>query len=170
MPTGPPVVTDSMAARAMVRAARDIAHIDGGRAPGAADRRRGYRTAMDHHGLGDHIRVLPGGLTEEEGAAAACPRPTAVLAFNDRCATDVLDVFLRSGVTVPGDVSVVGFDDSHLDRLAHIDLTTVGQDIPRLAQLAVGRAVAGLEGDGTPVREQAIAPRLIVRGTTAAQN
>ncbi|MGW1615970.1 LacI family DNA-binding transcriptional regulator [Streptomyces sp. NPDC002285] len=155
---------------------RDIAHIDGGRAPGAADRRRGYRTAMDHHGLGDHIRVLPGGLTEEEGAAAArtlaaaCPRPTAVLAFNDRCATGVLDVFLRSGVTVPGDVSVVGFDDSHLARLAHIDLTTVGQDIPRLAQLAVGRAVARLEGDGTPVREQVIAPRLIVRGTTAAQN
>ncbi|WP_329266993.1 LacI family DNA-binding transcriptional regulator [Streptomyces sp. NBC_01451] len=152
---------------------RDIAHIDGGRAPGAADRRRGYRTAMNRHGLGEHIRVLPGGLTEEEGAEAARtlsatrPRPTAVLAFNDRCATGVLDLFLRSGVAVPGDISVVGFDDSHLARLAHIDLTTVGQDIARLAGLAVGRAVARLEGAEIPAGEQVITPRLVVRGTSA---
>ncbi|WP_327187429.1 LacI family DNA-binding transcriptional regulator [Streptomyces sp. NBC_01334] len=152
---------------------RDIAHIDGGRAPGAADRRRGYRTAMNRHGLGDYIRILPGGLTEEEGAEAARilsatrPRPTAVLAFNDRCATGVLDLFLRSGVAVPGDISVVGFDDSHLARLAHIDLTTVGQDIARLAGLAVGRAVARLEGAEIPAGEQVITPRLVVRGTSA---
>ncbi|MFE1947120.1 LacI family DNA-binding transcriptional regulator [Streptomyces massasporeus] len=152
---------------------RDIAHIDGGRAPGAADRRRGYRTAMNRHGLGEYIRILPGGLTEEEGAEAARtlsatrPRPTAVLAFNDRCATGVLDLFLRSGVAVPGDISVVGFDDSHLARLAHIDLTTVGQDIARLAGLAVGRAVARLEGTEIPAGEQVITPRLVVRGTSA---
>ncbi len=169
---------------------RDVAHIDGGRAPGAADRRRGYRTAMHRHGLGDRARVLPGGPTEEDGAAAARalldadPRPTAVLAFNDRCATGVLDVFLRARVSVPGDISVVGFDDSRLSRLAHIDLTTVGQDIPRLAGEAVGRALARLEGDaasggrtsegtcpgeGTRQGEETvIAPHLVVRGTTGA--
>jgi DNA-binding LacI/PurR family transcriptional regulator len=151
---------------------RAIAHIDGGRAPGAADRRRGYRTAMNRHGLGGHIRVLPGGLTEEDGATAARvllaarPRPTAVMAF-DRCATGVLDVFLRSGVAVPGDISVVGFDDTHLARLAHIDLTTVGQDITRLAGLAVGRAIARLEGEEPPGGERVVAPHLVVRGTTA---
>ena len=47
---------------------REIVHIDGGRAPGGADRRRGYRTAMRRHGLS--ARVLPGGLGEEDG-----PRP-----------------------------------------------------------------------------------------------
>ena len=77
---------------------RRIVHIDGGRAPGAADRRRGYRDAMRHHGLDSEIRILPGGLTEDDGAAAARalleldPRPTAVTVFNDRCATGVLDV------------------------------------------------------------------------------
>src|SRR5581483_3596882 len=97
---------------------RDIVHIDGGRAPGAADRRRGYRTAMHRHGLPG--RVVPGGPTEEDGAAAARDllagqsRPTAVLAFNDQCAVGVLDVLLRSGVPVPGQVSVIGFDDSRL--------------------------------------------------------
>jgi len=151
---------------------RDIVHIDGGRAPGAADRRRGYRTAMRRHGLAGH--VLPGGLTEEDGAAAARvlltvhPRPPAVLAFNDQCAAGLLDVFLRSGVPVPGQISVVGFDDSRLARLAHINLTTVGQDIPRLADLAIVRALARLEGQNTPERETVIAPRLVIRGTTAA--
>ncbi|HEX3750936.1 MAG TPA: substrate-binding domain-containing protein [Streptosporangiaceae bacterium] len=61
---------------------------------------------------------------------AAPSRPTAVLAFNDQCAAGLLDVFLRAGVPVPGQISVVGFDDSHLARLAHINLTTVSQDIP----------------------------------------
>jgi len=153
---------------------RAIAHIDGGRAPGAADRRRGYRTAMHRHGLDEHIRVLPGGLTEDDGARAARtlleenPRPSGVLAFNDRCATGVLDTFLRAGVTVPGEISVVGFDDTSLSRLAHIDLTTVAQDIPRLAELAVGRAIARLDGEAVPDGEQVVAPRLVVRGTTGA--
>jgi len=151
---------------------RDIVHIDGGRAPGAADRRRGYRSAMHRHGLPSSF--VPGGLTEADGAAAArgllaAPsRPTAVLAFNDQCATGVLDVFLRSGIGVPGQISVVGFDDSHLARLAHINLTTVGQDIPRLADLAIVRALARLEGQQTPGTETVVAPHLIVRGTTAA--
>jgi DNA-binding LacI/PurR family transcriptional regulator len=128
---------------------------------------------MNRHGLGEHVRILPGGLTEEDGAAAARslsaarPRPTAVLAFNDRCATGVLDLFLRSGIAVPGDISVVGFDDTHLARLAHIDLTTVGQDIPRLAHLAVHRTIARLEGDDKPAGEHVMDPRLVVRGTTA---
>ncbi|MFJ2556077.1 MULTISPECIES: LacI family DNA-binding transcriptional regulator [unclassified Streptomyces] len=153
---------------------RAVAHIDGGRAPGAADRRRGYRTAMNRHGLGRHTYVLPGGPTEEDGAAAARTllagptRPTAVLAFNDRCATGVLDTFLRAGVPVPGEVSVVGFDDSRLARLAHIDLTTVGQDVARLTREAVARVVGRLDGDPVPDRETVVAPRLVIRTTTAA--
>lgn len=94
------------------------------------------------------------------------------MAFNDRCATGVLDAFLRARVTVPDEISVVGFDDSHLARLAHIDLTTVGQDVRRLADLAVGRAVARLEGEatsdgGTSGKEMVIAPHLVTRSTTA---
>jgi len=152
----------------------DIAHIDGGRAPGTADRRRGYRTAMTRHGLADHIRVLTGGLTEDEGAAAArtllesTPRPTAIVAFNDRCATGVLDTLLRARVPVPDEISVVGFDDTHLARLAHINLTTIAQDIPRLANLAVNHAIARIEGRPTPTSETVIPPHLIVRSTTAA--
>ena len=150
---------------------REIVHLEGGRAPGAAERRRGYRTAMRRHRLAPQI--LAGGLTEEDGAAAARallarqPRPTAVLAFNDQCAAGLLDALLRAGVAVPGDLSVVGFDDSHLARLAHINLTTVSQDIARLADLAVVRALARVESELPPGPETVIAPRLVIRGTTA---
>jgi DNA-binding LacI/PurR family transcriptional regulator len=157
---------------------RRIVHVDGARAPGSADRRRGYRAAMRGHGLGDLVRVVPGGLTEEAGAAAAAlladdqPLPTAVVAFNDRCAVGLLDSFIRAGVAVPGDVSVVGYDDDRLSRLAHIDLTTVAQDAPRMAALAVGQAVARLDGqsdgDQAVAAETIITPHLIVRSTTAA--
>ena len=150
---------------------RHIVHIDGGRAPGAAERRRGYRDAMRHHGLGDHVRLVRGGLTEADGAAAArallADPPTAITVFNDRCATGVLDVLVRNGVRVPRDVSVVGYDDSSLARLAHVDLTTVAQDTATMAALAVGRAIARTEGAATPGRPAVVAPRLVVRGTTA---
>ncbi|HZM67551.1 MAG TPA: LacI family DNA-binding transcriptional regulator [Nakamurella sp.] len=152
---------------------RRIAHVDGGRAPGAAQRRRGYRQAMHRHGLDAEIHIVPGGLTEEDGAEAArellalTPRPTAVAVFNDRSATGVLDVFRKAGLFVPQDISVVGFDDSRLARLSHVDLTTVAQDAGRMARLAVGRAIDRLDGTATGGREIVIPPRLIRRGTTA---
>ncbi|WP_250031058.1 LacI family DNA-binding transcriptional regulator [Paractinoplanes maris] len=163
---------------------RSIAHIDGGRAPGAADRRRGYRQAMRGHGLGDQVRIVPGGLTESDGAAAARTlldarpttvsatrnpvdtRPTAVTVFNDRCATGVLDVFARAGVGVPEAVSVIGYDDSTLARLAHVDLTTVAQDVVTMTHSAVARAIDRVEGAAVDHRELVIPPRLVVRGTT----
>ena len=145
---------------------RRIAHIDGGRAPGAADRRRGYRQAMRRHGLDTEARILPGGLTEDDGAAAARAlldtlagqRPTAVTVFNDRCATGVLDVLRRAGLTVPGDISVIGYDDSRLARLSHVDLTTVAQDTEQITTLAVTRAIDRLNGTPVDHRELVIPP------------
>jgi len=151
-----------------------IAHIDGGRAPGAAERRRGYREALQRHGLSDAALILPGGLTEDDGATAGRalvnthPRPTAVTVFNDRCATGVLDVLRSAGIDVPGDMSVVGFDDSRLSRLSHIALTTVAQDTQRLTSLAIARAAARLDGSAITERELVVPPHLIIRSTTTA--
>ena len=149
-----------------------IAHVDGGRAPGAAERRSGYRDAMRRHGLADQVCIVPGGLSEDDGAAAARALltgqlPTAVTVFNDRCATGVLDVVRRAGVAVPGDVSLVGYDDSRLARLSHVGLTTVAQDTERITALAVGRVLDRLDGAKPGPREQVVAPRLVVRSSTA---
>jgi len=153
---------------------RSIAYVDGGRGTIAADRRRGYRTAMRRHGLADQVRVLPGDHTEGAGARAARALldagdglPTAVVAYNDHCALGLLDAFNRAGVAVPGGISVVGYDDSSLSRLAHVNLTTVSQDARRQAEHAVAAAVERLEdGHRDGHREIVLAPHLVVRGTT----
>ena len=152
---------------------RRIAHIDGGRAPGAAERRRGYRAALQRHGLADTAQILPGGLTEDDGATAAealldrTIRPTAVTVFNDRCATGVLDVLRREGLNVPNDLSVTGYDDSRLARLSQIALTTVGQDTQTITTAAITRAINRLDHATINGRELVIPPSLIVRKTTA---
>jgi len=93
--------------------------------------------------------------------------PTAVTVFNDRSATGVLDVLRCAGVNVPGDMSVVGFDDSRLARLSHIALTTVAQDTQQLTSLAIARATARLDGGSIGERELVVPPHLIIRSTTA---
>jgi DNA-binding LacI/PurR family transcriptional regulator len=153
---------------------RRVVHVDGGRAPGAAERRVGYKTAMRRAGMSEHIWVVGGGLTEDDGVAAAkrilreAPRTTAVAAFNDKCAIGMLDTLRKAGRDVPGEMSVVGYDDSNLAGLSHVNLTTIGQDPKRLAELAVGRAVARLDGDVFADDELVVPPSLVVRGTTAA--
>ena len=152
---------------------RDIVHIDGGRAASAAERRRGYRTAMRRHGLFDHICILPGGLTEEAGAAAARQLldgpalPSAAAVFNDSSAIGVLDTLLRAGLRVPEDISLVGYDDSRQARLAPINLTTIGQNTQTMAELTVTRAIARLTREDESASETVTPPTLIVRGSTA---
>jgi DNA-binding LacI/PurR family transcriptional regulator len=70
---------------------RRIAHAHGQRAPGAAERRRGYREAMRNANLETEVLLVPGGVADEDGEPAArqllAPSPpTAVTAFNDHCA------------------------------------------------------------------------------------
>lgn len=152
---------------------RRILYLDGGRAPGAAERRRGYRRAARAAQLPE--LTGPGGLTERDGAAAAAAMleckalPSAVFAFNDRCALGVMDVLIRAGMDIPQQVSVLGFDDSPLAGLAHIDLTTIRQDSAGLARAAVRRLVTRLDGgtvDGAAV-DLTREPTLVVRSSTA---
>lgn len=160
---------------------RRIALLDGGRTAGAAERRRGYRTAMRRSPALTET-VLPGGVSELEGAAAARAwlslgareRPTAVAAFNDRCAIGFVDVARQAGHRVPGDVSVVGFDDITEAGYPHVALTTVRQDAARLGAETVRTLVDRLD-DEAPGRAAGsalpapvvIEPELVVRASTA---
>ncbi len=150
---------------------RAIVHIDGGSGPGSADRRRAYRAAMRRHGLAE--RVLSGDHTEESGVRAGETLlsedrlPTAVLAGNDCCAMGLMHALSLAGVRVPKDISVVGYDDSHMAHLSHINLTTVRQDADTMAELAVRSAIERLDDRTLPSRELVLDARLVVRGTTA---
>lgn len=149
-----------------------IAHVDGGRGAVSTSRRAGYRAAMRARGWWASRLVIPGGDTESAGMKAgeriaSMPRnerPTGIVAFNDRCALGVRDALLRQGIDVPGDLSVVGYDDSPLAQLATVDLTSVSQDPPALARACIETIRAGLAG--RPVRDQVVEPYLVVRGST----
>ncbi|HEX2072239.1 MAG TPA: LacI family DNA-binding transcriptional regulator [Geodermatophilus sp.] len=151
---------------------RRIVHVDGGAGVIADSRRRAYRAAMHDRGLGREARAVPGGLLQEHGVAAARllldggTLPSAVIAFNDDVAAGVLETLVRAGVPVPGDVSVVGWDDTGLARLPHLDLTTVRQDADEIARLAVERSVARLTGRPVTDRDLVLPPQLVVRSST----
>ena len=155
---------------------RRIVHIDGGRGPGSAERRRAYRAAMRRHGLMAEERVIPGEHTEASGIETGRllvaehdegrPLPTAVLAGNDRSAMGLLMSLTRAGVEVPRDMSVIGYDDSHLSHLMPIGLTTVRQDAARMAEHAVRFAVERLEDREREPQEAVLEPELVVRGTS----
>jgi LacI family transcriptional regulator len=153
---------------------RRIVHVDGGTGPVAAPRRNGYRAAMRRHGLADLIRVVPGSYTEEGGVAAATgllaepSLPTAIVAANDRSAIGIIDALVRAGVRIPEDVSIVGYDDSPLARLGHLNLTTVSQVPREQARHAIDLAVQRLDEGRTESREVVLQPSLVIRATTAA--
>ncbi|MGW4567313.1 substrate-binding domain-containing protein [Streptomyces sp. NPDC004561] len=90
---------------------------------------------------------------EADSAYLGAPLPTAVLAGDDRNAMGLLMALTRAGVEVPRDLSVVGYDDSHLSHLMPIGLTTVRQDARLMAEHAVGFAVQGLENPEPEPRE-----------------
>jgi DNA-binding LacI/PurR family transcriptional regulator len=131
---------------------------------------------MRRHGLQAEARVIPGHHTEESGIETGRlllaerdggrPLPTAVLAGNDRCAMGLLMALTRAGVEVPRDLSVVGYDDSHLSHLMPIGLTTVRQDALLMAEHAVRFAVERLEEREREPREAVLDPKLVVRGTS----
>ncbi len=147
---------------------RRIVHVDGGTAVSSDRRRETYRTEMARHGL--QPVVVPGGLGEEDGIGAGRilqeNLPTGVIAFNDRLALGIMESFRAAGISIPGDVSVIGYDNSHFARLSYVQLSSVSQDAPLLAAAAVGRAVDRIEGTTSPgsvVRT----PHLVLRKTTA---
>jgi DNA-binding LacI/PurR family transcriptional regulator len=110
-----------------------IAHVDGGSGAGGPQRRSSYLRGMRAMRLERHALVIPGDFTEEAGMNAATELlrrpelPTAIFAANDLVAAGLLGGFDRARVDVPGDVSIVGYDNISIAHLAHVSLTTVSR-------------------------------------------
>ena len=77
-----------------------------------------------------------------------------------------MGVFAQQGIGVPGDVSVIGWDDSQLAALSMVGLTSVIQEPAVLARLAVERVVARIHQRRVTEREIILEPGLRVRAST----
>lgn len=150
---------------------RHIAHIDGGRGAGAPQRRAGYQVVMREHDLEPHI--VSGAFTEASGALAAhrvlaSGRPcTAVFAGNDLSALGALDTIEAAGLTVPDDVSLVGYDNTFVAALRHIGLTSVDQHRDRLGEMAIDALLERIDGNRTQAIHRVIEPSLVIRSTSS---
>lgn len=149
-----------------------IVHIHAGTAAGAARRRSGYEKAMKRHGLSDQTRSVKGAFTESGGAGAMTEIlssgdvPTAVFAPNDFAALGAMEVIDSAGLDIPGDISLVGYDNLTLARLPRIGLTTIGQPRADLGREAIHLVLERLDEDRTAARHVVVPPSLVVRSTT----
>ncbi len=141
----------------------------------AGERLAGYRDAMVSAGLDpDELIVAEGDyrqgsgtvLAEELLRGAAGRRPTALLCANDLMAVGALEFCRSAGLSVPGDVSIVGFDDLPLAALLQPRLTTVRQPAGDMGRRAANLLLDLIEGS-EPVDEY-FPVSVQVRGSVAA--
>jgi len=92
---------------------------------------------------------------------------TAVICASDPLALGAVRAVRRAGLSVPGDVSVVGFDDSALMNSTDPPLTTVRQPIEPMGRMVIEMLVAQLAGTAVVAEEYLFEPELVVRGSTA---
>jgi DNA-binding LacI/PurR family transcriptional regulator len=111
---------------------------------------------------GDH--TMEGGMAASQKLMTHKDLPTAVMCSNDMLAIGVLHQLSRSGMRVPDDISVIGFDDIHMAAMMIPPLTSIQMSRTDLASGAVSALRGHLEG--APKREYKIDTRLVVREST----
>lgn len=149
-----------------------IACLSGGDNPTSRARVDGYMQAMQHNNLASNAAVIPGGLTDAAGYSAALlalkTKPTALVVANDLAAMGAIAAIQDSGLQVPEDVSVIGYDGISIGGLKNVNLTTVAQPLAELGSLAAGRLVERIQHTKEPAKQIRVAAKLLVRGTTSA--
>ncbi|MDD7837335.1 LacI family DNA-binding transcriptional regulator [Paenarthrobacter sp. AB444] len=151
---------------------RSIAHISG---PthwiDAAERIEGWREALATAGLDADV-LLQGAWDAASGYRAGQEllqhdAVTAVFVANDQMAVGVLRAVQEAGRQVPGDISVVGYDDQPEAGFFMPPLTTIKQDFEELGRKCMEEMLHQLEGEAGS-QDQIVDPRLVIRATTAA--
>jgi LacI family transcriptional regulator len=154
---------------------RRIAYLGGPVAAGCLQARmHGYRGAMEAEGVpvpDEYVRS--GRFSYEHGIAGGSalldlPRPpTAVFVGSDETALGVIEAARIRGWLIPEDLSVVGFDDTPVARLAAPPLTTVRQPLREMGAVAVRTALRLAAGERVDSHHVELATELVVRQSTA---
>lgn len=152
-----------------------IAHISGpANSYNAQDRQAGYLEAMQQAGLQVPDGYLVQGDWQMESGydllqqlmALPVP-PTAVFCSNDHMAIGAREALSEMGVSVPDEVSLMGFDDSEVSRIGVPRLTTVKQPLENLGAIAAREILAWKMDKPNGVRHTVILPSLVERDSCA---
>lgn len=140
----------------------------------ARDREAGFRGALAGAGLAlapEH--TTRGWFTYDDGVQgftelmAASARPTAIFCGNDMVAVGALNRALELDIDVPGEVSIVGFDDVPIASWPSFALTTVRVDLASMARAAADRLVRQLSEQAEPAPSRPYPTELVLRRTHA---
>jgi LacI family transcriptional regulator len=150
---------------------RSIGFIVGNPNQGASvDRLQGYNDAIRELGLAQDAQwIRQGDFTFESGARcmtellALDKRPTAIFASNDDMAAGALLIAHRQGYDVPGDLSIVGFDDISMSQRLWPPLTTVRQPTKKAAFIATTMLLEGLRTGDHSLTNTEIPTELVIR-------
>jgi len=152
-----------------------IATITGGpHTINALHRLQGYRAALGRAGLPARKQwILPGNWSEESGYEALKKllgqgdMPTAVFCANDLMAVGAMRAAADNGVDVPGDISIIGFDDIRLASFVNPRLTTVRQPIAQTGREAARVLLKKLAEPRSKAEKIVLLPELVVRASCA---
>jgi LacI family transcriptional regulator len=155
---------------------RRIATITGPRGWVATEERlRGYRGALGEAGITPDPELQVESDFSADGGREAALRllslpdpPTAIFAFNDMLAIGVLQAARQRGLSVPDNLSVVGFDDTFEASMVQPTLTTVRQPLAEMGRMAVAQLVRLLQNQRIEALHIELATKLIVRESTAS--
>jgi LacI family transcriptional regulator len=155
---------------------RRIGYIGGrGVATAAQERLAGFRLALTLAGIPlQEDLLVAGDYSEESGRVAAAEllsrpeRPTAIMCANDLMALGAMAHAVMSGLDVPGDISLAGFDD--IDFAAHprLSLTTVHYPRADSGRVAADLLFDRIERKGQPFQNIRLRPHLVVRNSVRA--
>ena len=149
-----------------------IVCLSGGDNPVSISRAEGYKQAMKRHGLTEKTQIVSGGLTDTAGYKAAKKAlelsPTALVVANDIAAVGAIAAIEESGLRVPEDISVIGYDGIRLGGLRSVNLTSVAQPLAELGRLAAKRIIERIEKPNSKSQQIRVTSELVVRGTTRA--
>ncbi|MFI1964944.1 LacI family DNA-binding transcriptional regulator [Streptomyces pathocidini] len=157
---------------------RDITYISGPRhLAQCQDRRTGALRALEEAGLaGERLREIEAERLDVSAGRDAgarllgmSPRPTAVFCANDLLALGVLQALYGAGVSVPGEIALVGYDDIEFASAAAVPLTSVRQPAFRMGRTAAELLIEETDERTAPSHEHrriVLQPELVVRGSS----
>jgi len=136
----------------------------------AKDRLQGYMDALEEHGIPIDERLIVSAAPDEVGGEQAITELlghgknfTAVTCYNDPMAAGALSVLSDNGIDVPGEISLIGFDDVLISRYLRPRLTTIRYPVIAMATQAAQLALALAKGQPLPETTNMFSPTLVRR-------